>query len=358
MMRAKGQIERTGRVAFGDASISITEEWPNHRMSWDERKAWEARFKRDVFTRVVQMLSRLSWACAVPPKEEAQNSASFALNFRSCSKGDLKGELHISGRCIDFKMWQSVNTPTRPDHGGRYESDLEGCMPYPLRLEMERTRRRIRDYLCNVFTGYEFDPKRYTSHRKPLAMTAMEQIQQKYAESCHFKGDLAKYEISDYKRKSADGVMLQHGQRVWFADWHGRICTGTAFYNINNMWWVVTGKYDYTNNADFELYVKCPENPRVKRNSKLRRQRLEQELNRAVKCMDFKRAQVLKDVLFPAGPLYAIWHKEHALFFGSNYSGYRNSIADAGKYTVDELKPYLNGAMETERFKAVPIGGA
>ena len=32
-------------------------------------------------------------------------------------------------------------------------------MPYLLRLEMERTRRRIRDYLCAVFSGYRFDPK-------------------------------------------------------------------------------------------------------------------------------------------------------------------------------------------------------
>lgn len=61
-----------------------------------------------------------------------------------------------------------MNTPTRPDHGGRYESNLEACMPYVLRLEMERTRRRIRDYLCNVFSGYTFDSKSRSIYRKPL----------------------------------------------------------------------------------------------------------------------------------------------------------------------------------------------
>ncbi|PKV48012.1 hypothetical protein CLU92_5489 [Janthinobacterium sp. 61] len=30
-------------------------------------------------------------------------------------------------------------------------------MPYLVRIEMERSRRRIRDYLLNVMTGYEFE---------------------------------------------------------------------------------------------------------------------------------------------------------------------------------------------------------
>lgn len=369
MMRAKGQIERAGSVSFGDASLSVWEEGIS-----DARKtggyagvqAWELAFKRDVFARIVQTLRRLGWVCAVPPKEETQNSASFALNFRSCSKGDIKGELHISGCHISFDMWQGVNTPTRSDHGGRYERDLEGCMPYRLRLEMERTRRRIRDYLCNVFTAYAFDPKHRSIYRKPLAMTAMQRIEQHYAESCHFKGDWAK-QLKEYgtpmmtqcfngNRKSADGVMLEHGQRVWFADRKGRICEGTALYNINSMWWIVTGKYDYTNEACFHIYAKCPESPCVKRNAEIRRKRLEQEMNKAVARMDFKRAEVLKGVLFPTGPLYAIWHKEKSVFFAISYCGYRDSLADAGKYTRDELKPYLNGALETERFKAIPIG--
>lgn len=364
-MRAKGQIERTGRVSFGDASLSVWEEGigdARKQGGYAGVQAWELAFKRDVFTRIVQTLRHLGWACAVPPKAEKQNSASFALNYRNCSKGDLKGELGISGCHIKFDMWQGVNTPTRPDHGGKYESNLEGCMPYRLRLEMERTRRRIRDYLCSVFTAYEFDTKHRSIYRKPLALTAMERIEQRYAESWHFKGDLTTpnargeaYKIEDYNRKSADGVLLQHGQRVWFADRRGRICEGTALYNINNMWWIVTGRYDYTNEGCFHIYAKCPENPRIRRNGELRRKRLEQELNKATARMDFKRAQVLKDVLFPTGPLYAIWHKEKSVFFDISYCGYRESLADAGKYTRDELKPYLNGALETERFKAVAV---
>ncbi len=302
MLTHKGQIERTGKVCFGDASISVVEEGIGEARKvggYAGELAWRLSFKRQVFARVIQTLNRMGWTVAVPPKEEKQNSASFSRNYRNCSKGDLRGELGIMGRSITFAMWQGVNTPTRPDHGGRYESDLEGCMPYVIRLEMERTRRRIRGYLCNVFTDYDFDPKRRSIYRKPLDATAAERIERHYAESWHFKGDLANYTISDYNRKSHDGVMLEHGQRVWFADWHGRICNGTAMYNINNMWWIVTGRYDYTNKACFEIYAKCPENPRVRRNASRRTKKLQSLLTSAITAMKFERAAVLRDILHP-----------------------------------------------------------
>ena len=204
-------------------------------------------------------------------------------------------------------MWQGVNTPTRPDHGGRYESNKEAVAPYLLRLEMFRTRNRIRDYLCNVFSGYQFDPKCYSIYPKPLQKTALEQIHARYAESWHFKGDwqayLAKERWMDGNRKSADGVLLEHGQRVWLADRKGRIVTGIAYYNINNMWWVWLGKYDYTNEACFRLYTSAPGNLRTKRNGDLRRRRLEGKLSEAVKAMNYERAALLRDILFPPSEL-------------------------------------------------------
>ncbi len=79
--------------------------------------------------------------------------------MRWCSKGDLKADLKVSGRSITFEMFQNVNAPDRPDHGGRHQSNKEFHMPYVMRLEMERTHRKIRDYLCAVFTDYKFTPR-------------------------------------------------------------------------------------------------------------------------------------------------------------------------------------------------------
>ena len=353
----KGQINREGVVSFGDASLSVWEEGiPSPSAGFKERDAWELAFKRQVFARIVQTLRRLGWTVTQPPikphdvKHYGGTVARWASErHRDCIKGDLKGELEVSGRSITFKMWQGVNTPTRPDHGGRYESDLEGCMPYVLRLEMERTRRRIRDYLCNVFSGYTFDSKQRSIYRKPLQFTAMELIEQSYAEDWHFKGDMAAYlkkngytELPSYNCTSRDGQRIQHGQRVWFKDWNGRVGEGIAYYNINNMWWVVTGRYDRRNISTGDIWVKCPENPRVKRNERQRRKRLEGLLADAVKAMNFDRAKVLKAILWPqTEQLFHII--KNGAYFGPNYCGYTTNPVDAGKYTQAELKPYADG---------------
>lgn len=348
-----GTINRNGVVHFNDASFHVWEEGiaeARKNDGIDAAAEWERNFKRDVFARIIQQLRRLGWECRLPVidphdvKHYGGNVARWsAERKRVCFKGDLKADLQISGRHIEFKMFQSINCPTRPDHEGRYESNKEGVMPYVMRLEMERTRRRIRDYLCAVMEGYTFDDKKRGIYRKPLEATAIQCIEQHYAESWHFKGDWPTYLAANnglpYNRKSADGVMLDHGQHVWFFDHKGRCCSGTALYNINNMWWVVTGKYDYTNKASFDLYTACPENPRIKRNDRQRRKRIEAELANSIKAMNFERAAILRDILFAKGaPLFMVYHQEHGVYHGPGFSGYTADTAQAGKFTADEVK--------------------
>lgn len=346
------QINRTGTVSFGDASLNIWEE-PKRTSpaQWDE---WEKLFRKQVFKRLIQQLNRLGWT--VGEWDEAERFEYIAHNHRTCTKGDLQGELELTGRCIKFEMWQDVANITRKDGRGRYEFDKETRMPYLVRLEMQRTRNRLRDYLCNVFAGYEFNSGKRdgrSEKRGPGALTAMEFVKACWASSWHFKGDTSTYEISDGNRKSADGHLIEHGQRVYYADRKGRMCVGIAYYNINNMWWVVSGKYEVSNKASFDLFVNNPGCLGIKRNERLRRQRLESEMAKAIKAMDFKRAQVLKDVLFPEDePLYLIWHKGHSAWYAPNFCGYSNSTNDAGKYTRAELGSYVN---ENHLTKAVPL---
>jgi len=293
-----GQINRTGKVNFNDASISVWEEGLGG--SLQERDAWEKAFKRQVFTRIIQTLNRIGWECVIPEDKTEQYGRRFAESQRYCVKGDLKADLSISGRCIQFNMFQNVNAPDRPDHEGRYQYDKEKHMPYLMLLEMERTRRRIKTYLCNVFSGYELKSDRLDGLMNkcgPGHLTAMEWLSGCYETGCHFKGNLTTYKISDYNRKSADGAMIDHGQRVWFADRKGRICTGIAYYDINNMWWVITGKYGKTNLAAFELFTVLPDDIRAKRNETLREKRLKGLMEKAVATMDFERAATLRDIL-------------------------------------------------------------
>lgn len=326
-------INRTGKVVFHDASLAVWEEGITQAYDaggWEGAQAWERWFKCEVFARIVQTLNRLGWQLTVGTHIFTSNNA------RYCRKGDLQADLILSGRHIQLSFFQDVNAPDRPDNGGRYQQDKERHMPYLLRMEMERTRRRIRDYLCNVFSGYAFD---VPAPKRGSGATALECIAAHYASSWHFKGDASKYVIQGCNSRAADGGTVLHGQRVWLFDHKGRLASGTAYYNINNMWWVVTGRYDYTNMASFELYTALPEQPRLKRNAKLRRARLEKELQQAVDAMKFERAATLRDLLFkPGEPLYHVLNERHGLFHRTGFCGYTSDRSHAGKFTADEVR--------------------
>ncbi|MCP3018002.1 UvrB/UvrC motif-containing protein [Cupriavidus basilensis] len=349
MTMTNGRIERSGNVHFGDASLAIWEEGVSAARNaggYKAEKAWERDFKRDVFARIVQQLNRLGWGCAVQPidprdvKQYGGKVARWAVERRrTCRKGELQGELSVSGRSIKFEMWQDAQNVENPN-GGKYDFDKERRMTYLQRLEMNRTRNCIRDYLCNVFTGYEFQPEKEPK-RGPGGVTSLEWIDNHYKQSWHYDSALGRPGGDDHcgNNRSADSGSVTHGARVWFADYHGRILTGTAYYNINNMWWVVTGKYDLNNKASFELYTRQPENLRIKRNADCRRKRLERELQKAVDAMNFERAGVLRDVLFPGAPaLFVVWHEEHRLFHSPGFCGYTADKSKAGKFMADEVK--------------------
>jgi hypothetical protein len=346
------KIQREGKVSFGDASLTVWEESiiaARDRGGYAADEDWRREFKREVFARIIRQLKALGWA--VMPNKYIFTGP----DNRYCRKGELRADLKMMGRCIQFEMFQNVNAPKRPDHAGRYESDKEALMPYLMRLEMERTRRRIRNHLCIVFEGYAFAGKRQdgrSEKRGPGALTAMQYIAGCYETSWHFKGDLSKYEIASYNSKSAEGLTVTHGARVWgFGRISGRAFTGIAYYNINNMWWVATGKYDVRNEHSGALYVTQPDNLRKKRNGDRRRRRVEEEMQKEIKAMNFERCAVLRKILFPAAePLYMLYHTEHKAYHGPCFSGYSEDPARAGLFTYDEVKGW-----ENKTNKIVPL---
>ncbi|WP_430415769.1 hypothetical protein [Marinobacter adhaerens] len=353
------QIQREGEVRFGDASVGITED-PGRR-SWDQWQEYERNFKRQVFKRIVQQLNRLGWSVEVPQDMIEQYSRSFAEGHRYCRKGDLQGFLDLSGRCIKFEMWQDVANGDNPN-GGRYDFDKEKRMPYLLWLEMERTRRRIRDYLCNVFSGYEFrDRKGEGRHaeRGPGGLTALEWVEQANRSSGHYDPALGRARINMASNaQSADGGTITHGAPVFAIGYDDRVVVGTAYYNLNNMWWVVTGKYGLLNVHTGAIYLTNPGGLRRKRNDRKRRSRLESELSRAVKAMDFQRAQVIKEILFPTPePLFMVYHKGHGCYHRSNFCGYTKESVDAGRFTWSEIDEFMpkGAVMEDKLNKIIPV---
>lgn len=347
MSLTKGRVARAGTITFGDACLSIYEEGISAARAdgYQAEKAWCRQFKREVFARIVQTLRRLGWSCTMPEIKEHDvkhyggNVARWsAESKRLCQKGELYADLDISGRCIGLKFFQNVNAPDRPDHGGRYQGGKELHMPYVMRLEMERARRRIREYLLNVLIDYEFkpsDPKLGIN-----GATAMEVAAHSRRTSCHYVKELDRATVSNKEQGfTADGVALENGSKVYAIDHAGRVICGTAFYSLNGNWQIVTGRYGLTYVWHTEVYAECPGNPRVKRNSDQRRRRLEGELAKAIKAMNFERAALLRDILFPGKPaLFAIWNAQHSLYHRSGTRGYTSDLSEAGKFTADEVR--------------------
>lgn len=349
----KGTIAREGVVSFGDASVSVWEDsLPSINVvdAFKKRDAWEAAFKRQVFARVIQTLDRIGWI--IRPWERAKLYQAIANRHRTCSKGGLHGELSISGRVVEFKMWQDV-TPSENPNGDQYDFDKEKRMPYVLRLEMERTRRRIRDDLCNVFTGYEFAPPRHPVMGL-MGMTAEEKARHDRKTTGHYVPSLDHAEISMTSNAIAlDGGTIVHGAKVWALDRKGRIITGTAYYDLNNNWQIVTGRYGLTVCNTGEIFTRRPDDLRKKHNERQRRKRLEGLLANAVKAMDFDRAKVLKGIIWPEPePLFHII--KNGAYFRPNYSGYTNDPVYAGQYTKAELKPYAY-CIKRGDLQAVPV---
>ncbi|WP_020209013.1 hypothetical protein [Gilvimarinus chinensis] len=341
------QINRDGKVIFSDAKFIVREDPKESPIG----AGWEKAFKREVFKRIVQQLNRIGWTVEVPQEMVEKYSLSFARNYRTCSYGDLRAELSLCGRCIEFEVWQGVNTPTRPDHGGRYESDKERVMPYLLRLRMERTRRKIRDYLCGVFSGYTFvDKSPITKEVSPRGKTAIQAIQDRIEGSWHYRADLGRASIHGVNDISADGFVIEHGKsKVYAFDRKGRAITGTAFFDLNGNWIIHTGKYGRSWHWHNTIYVNNPGDLKRKRNSSLRRKRLEGELSEAIKRMDFLRAHTLKGILFPASPQLYMVRNHEGYYHRANFCGYTTDATEAGKFESHEIGSYR------ERNDVIPV---
>lgn len=347
----KGRIEREGAVRFSDGKLFVWEEGIGEARAKGGVKGadeWESRFKGEVFTRVVQQLNRLGWACTVDPidphdvKHYGGKVARWAKERRrSCRKGDMQAELSISGRCIELQFWQDVQNVSNPN-GGKYDFDKEARMTYLQRLEMNRTRNRIRDYLCNVFTGYTFEPR--DPSIGPMGVTAEEMAAHRRRTSGHYVPELDRARIHSRNDHAADGGTIFHGAKVWVLDSKGRIVTGTAYYDLNSTWQIVTGRYGLFHAQTGKIFTRQPENLRIKRNASDRRKRLEREMQKAIERMNFERAATLRDILFPNAPaLYVVWNKEHELYHRPGFCGYTSDKSKAGRFTTDEVRGWDNG---------------
>lgn len=160
-------------------------------------------------------------------------------------KGDLLFKSHIYPAGFDLKFYQEVNTKNR--NGGYYDFEKFEMMPYLIRCEFILARK----YICGLL-----DSSGYTNQAVSVFKYALDDVMYRIKSCWHYKEgkELPEYEFESYNAKDKDGKQLRNGQVKYFRDSRGRLKRGTIYHNINNMWWVILNKFEFTNVSSSKFF--------------------------------------------------------------------------------------------------------
>lgn len=289
-------------------------------------------FRSDIYAGILRLFRRRGWKVAADPRI-LKHHRCLSPDHRIAARSDMRAEVSFSGRHIEITFW-SETWPMVNQNGRRYDFDKRAKLAFLERCRVDAETAKILEW---VGSRASVSIKTRGQKVEPGGLTAMEFVQQRYAEGWHNDKALGRPVCTQiYNSKSCDEGVVEHDSTVWFADRKGRICRGVALYNINNMWWIITGRYGLENKGSHDIYVRQPADLRSKQNATARQKRLEAELAAAIRRCDFKRAELVKTIAFGASPTYGIWSRKWNTYYAANYCGYTGDAVSAGRYTWAE----------------------
>lgn len=329
---------RVGKISLHDTSLSIWEEEVN-----------ECDLRRKTFVPLIAHLKHRGWTVSGDP-DIVKNYPSLVPYRRLCRRGPLEATLELTGRVVRFEI--HVADADRK-HGGRHGFDKLLNMTSAQRMLTLGTLLSTARYLVKRH-GYPvtpFKPAHNTLRRG--WPTALDYVRHNNLNSGHYKEALGRADWhSDFNRTSGDGVLLEHGQTVYAIDHKGRIVRGRAFYQLGNRWWVVLSETRAIAMSANEILVSTPDNLRIRRNVEARRGRLESELHKAIRTMDFARATLIKSLLFSDAKIYRIWSEKRHAWYRTQAMGYTDDSTHAGLFREDEVRLHVG---KIDYLKAVPV---
>lgn len=156
------------------------------------------------------------------------------------SKGNLlfTADKFPAGFSIEF--YQEINKINK--NGGKYDFNKFEMMPYLIKKQFLLEARYIKE---------TFIQEGYIDHSEPILKTSQEKVDGHLnSPDRHWNSD----NLPDYNALDKDKKRLANGEVKYFRDRKGVLMRGTVHHNINNMWWVILNKDNYTNLASFELF--------------------------------------------------------------------------------------------------------
>ena len=287
-------IRRQGSINVSDAKICV----------WEDDSNCEEEIKKQVILRLARFLKDHGWEFHVPyadydwlykERGTPKNRPHFAEKHRKGIKDGLEMEISVSGRHLEIIMWEDVADHSDDNsNGGRHIFDKESKMPYRQRCRCLATKLKIIRFLT---TYHDYQMSEKCKPILPKKLTAMEKLERSYKDSWHKENEIfapENLQVDSYNAKSAEGLQLTHGQMVWTTDYNGRLIQGIAYHNINNMWWVICGKWDRYNKASFEIFANKPSNLRERMPKNVRAKKIKAHISKAVDKQDFLKAHALK----------------------------------------------------------------
>lgn len=291
-------------------------------------------WSREIYGGVIRHVRDCGWSIR-RDAEVSSRYRSLSPSHREGARGDLRCSIELMGRSIKIEFWART-WPIDNRNGRRFDFNKLERMEYLDRLRFRIETKHMLAWLENRAKVQVEDNEQIVA---PGQLSAREAIERDYAISWHTDKKLGRPVPGGvYNCTSADGNIIEHDSIVWFVDRDGRIGRGTAHYHINNMWWVVSGRWSRRNLSTSEIFTQPPSDLRRKRNERRRRGRLEDHLATAIRRMDFDRAATLKRILFGDAAPWMIWARDHQAYYRSNYSGYTTDTIAAGRYTREEAE--------------------
>lgn len=175
---------------------------------------------------------------------------------------EFKASRYPAGWKIEF--FQNVVIENKA--GGYYDFHKYEKMPYMIKLIFRNELRHIKEFLESLGC-IDNTEKQYK--------LATDKIKFDYVKSCHYKQkSMDEFELSDldgqtdkysYNYQDRDKKIIHNGELKYFRHWDGRLSRGIVYRNLNNMWWVITNRFEIRNVADFELFDPTPEDFEVRR---------------------------------------------------------------------------------------------
>lgn len=291
-----------------------------------------------LFRSLMEVLRGQGWEVALDQRI-VKHYRCLAKSHREGSKGSIrfKAEYYPAGLEIKFFPNYGGDNPNGPEYGfDHYERAT-----YLDKKRLDQVMALLSD--CMARRGF-------VDETEPEFKDPREEVEYKVRSCWHFKEHDVSSEnrpdMSEYNSKDLDGKQLVNGMTRYFFGWNGELLRGVLYHHINNMWWVIaSGQVHNVSTGDLFSYdpVRCAR----KYQSRHAVSRMRAKLEKAVKERDYKLADILTQKLWrvDGGQVgedpYVL--RKNGLYYRGGSSGYTNSLATAGLYTLAYAERHCRG---------------